>query len=288
MRFKRAYGRSGRSRQRGAVYLYSLTILFAALVVLGLSFSSTTLQSAVARSEAERADYVDKVVGDVQRWYERSASTVEATADPFSPARLLDEAVPDRRYNVKVGISDRLGLPCAPSTPFNACAPYRIMVVWLPPQEHPDTSTFDIATGAFTADPAAAWKVYSGQYFQLANVARSVKDLDRVAVALQQYFQARSGLTPIASGRLNHFRASDCTHVVMGEVPCYDSYVDGAGSAIPALTGLRPSDLSTSMGTPIQLSNLADSSTSAPPYSMSLRASTPWGSSLQVNAVQPL
>lgn len=68
-------------------------------------------------------------------------------------------------------------------------------------------------------------------------------------------------------------------------MPCLDAYtaattVDWLEAGVGAVQAID------AWGGTLELSNLADASTEIPPYSMAIRARTPWGAVLHAQAVQ--
>ncbi len=110
------------------------------------------------------------------------------------------------------------------------------------------------------------------------------------AAQLERRFRAKFEADPGRTLTVNHFRALGpaCT-ASLDDMPCIDVYSDVASAAdFALLLSLDPSMLVSAWGARFTVSNLADSQTVSPPYSMAIRAALPWGGSLLVNAVQQL
>ena len=240
--------------QRGAAFLWVVAMLLGATLVLAGSFRAGVAQKVQLNLARDQNAYLDQVIKTAHDWYQRVALSMEVSGDTLTESELLQKIAPNQKYGIRAQLSSRLGLPCASDAAFGTCAPYRVIVVWLPPISATDATSIN-------------------------------ERLKVTASRIQNYARAQQNITGLASFE-NFLRSSDCSRTVSGHLPCLDTYTAITSTTIPTLLGLPDSDFLTPWGDVILISNLLDSSVSAMPYSLSIKASSPWGQTTTLQVQQ--
>ncbi|TAM17715.1 MAG: hypothetical protein EPN65_09860 [Pandoraea sp.] len=271
-------------QQRGFVAL-ALMILLAGFVAMILTvLTRTTAQAGVGAPGAPGA-YLSSAEVAVRAWYRQNAASIDSPGFAMTGPQILAAAGVMRQYGLQAAVSDELGLPCAGGV--DTCVAYRTIALWLPPGSGPDTTVFDPTTGKLTPAAHVTWAAISGQSIEQAALSQSLRALGDLQTGLQSYFLTRQQDDSTGTTDTNWFRASPCG-VASSALPCVDTWTAGDQTGIPALAGIDAHRFYDAWGQPIHVSNLLDSSSSATPYSMALKTVTPWGTTIEVEAVQPL
>ena len=275
--------------QRGAALLLVVAMLLGAALVLAGSFCASVVQKTQLNLAREQRIYLDGVIKNAHDWYQRVALTMEVAGDTPTESELLQKIAPDQKYGIRAQVSSRLGLPCASDATFGTCAPYRVIVVWLPPISSTDATSFTASTGSYVIDPvvlaAGTSRVFNTLLYQQGLMVQINERLKVTASRIQNYARAQQNLMGGASFE-NFLRSSDCSRTVSGHLPCLDTYTTITATTIPTLLGLPDSDFLTPWGDVMLISNLLDSSVSSMPYSLSLKASSPWGQTTTLQVQQ--
>jgi Tfp pilus assembly protein PilE len=263
-------------RARGFVLTSLVAFIVLICTVLLLGASTQQAQQLLNREAAERTAYLQESAQALRVWYRANQATVDAGDTPLDVNAVLAAAGVSLRYRLRAASSRRL---------VQGELGFHMLVLWLPPLI-PDSSVFDPATGAFTPAPGVAFVRVSGAEVQALALRDTRRILAEAAAMLEAYFAARAR----AEGedvRVNYFRPDSACTPPPGAMPCLDSYV-AANLVDWAAAGVDGVALRDAWGGLLEVSNLTDSATLAPPYSMAIRASAPWGTILQAQAVQRL
>ena len=305
-----------RSAQRGFAFIVFSVIL----VTLGLGF--VILQSIeLARHQANtyqqtQLTRVNAAASRVRAWYLENARWIDAQpADPSHPtltgANVLEQAQVPGHWNLTAYLSD-------PIT--HGSLQYRTISI-LAPRDSAPAESFDAATGTLTVCPAGttcvrASATVDGYPIESEYYARSLKQLNDLALAAQAYFNGHFLANPDRDVSVNWFRAPSaaagtCTHDDQ-EMACLDGWADIASNsdaqATLALLGLPAAGTATGQmtnawGGTIYLANGNDAGfgalglpfpNSAPgtvpgsPYQLALQTLTPWGQAITLYATQTL
>jgi type II secretory pathway pseudopilin PulG len=264
------------NRQRGSAFILFVVVL--AVIGVSMILGATTLQAdTVANHVAEqRQDYLHRSTQQIERWYQSHLAIVDLNDDPPAIASILSEAGFASQFGAKVAVSQRQ---------FNGDTAYRVFVVWIP-NAMPDTSAFNNATGQFTPAPGVQYALLNGLSLQSAAMSATRNTINAAAISLENYFTARTELNG-KDVSVNQFRPDTACSGTVAGFPCIDTYTDA--SAIDwSMTGIDPVRLVDAWGNPLEVSNLLDSQTTNPPYSMSIRAKTPFGTFITMSAIQRL
>lgn len=267
--------------QQGAAGLLLVILVGAAILFLMNGPLSTELEEQLSRAELIEQQYLDDVAQRLESWYDRNAATVDSSSTyAIAPAALWSQLGIDPKVNLRLGISDRQT---------GAQVAYRRFVIWLQ-RATPDTSTFTASTGAFTPAAGVPFRVIDGEKMQVLKLDQTLNGMKRFAFLLERRFQAKYEADPLRSLSVNHFRpVSGTCSTTLDDMPCINTYLNAPVAAnFPLLVGVDPATLTTAWGAAFEVSNQEDSRTTTPPYTMAIRSTTPWGSTVLVNAVQPL
>ncbi len=272
----------GRRRgQRGSAAM--LLVLWAFVAVFYFLFApqiAASIRAFDAVAATEDA-YLDKVARRLENYYRRNAAAIDsATAYPVVPESLCAQLGVEVKPTLRLAVSDRLT---------GSQVLFHRFVVWLKRAE-PDPSTFAVSTGTFTPGPGVAYRVVDGEAIEGALLEKTLERMKGFAAQLEGRFRAKFESDPLRSLSVNYFRAlGPACGVGLDDIPCIDSYTDATTAAdFGTLLSIDPTTLTSAWGRHFTISNLQDSSTASPPYTMAIRAALPWGGSLLVNAVQPL
>jgi hypothetical protein len=185
---------------------------------------------------------------------------------------------------------------------------YRSVLVLFPndtdDQNPPDLANF-VATGNFAtcADASRAcepraYALFSSQETERDLTRETHMRLQKIAQKAQSYFKARNLQDPERNISVNYFRrpTGEC-NVLPQDLGCHDTftplaYVAGDTSytrtTMATNLGLTDEELFSAWGGPIESSNLQDSSTTEPPFSLVIRAKRPDGTYITVHAIQQI
>ena len=196
---------------------------------------------------------------------------------------------------------------------------FRRLVLYYPSETDesnpPDLARFQ-STGVFAScvNPALACAprlsvLYDSLEIHQQARLETERRLKRVALKAQAFFKARMLQDPEKNISVNYFRApfggclyaSDLSHPTarsLSELECLDSFtplatLSGVGgwearTNLAQVLGLAPEELVSGWGSPIEASNLLDSETAEPPFTMVFRAQPPMGPPMVVRAVQQI
>jgi hypothetical protein len=275
--------------QSGAAFLLLVTMLLGAMLVLAGSFRAHVVHQARVTFEQDQRRYLDDVLENAHHWYQRDSLSMEVTGQTLTEAELLQQIAPDRRFGVRALVSNRLNTSCPSDAVFGNCVPYRVLVIWLPPISSIDQTTFNQANGAFVPDQsvlaAGTTRIFDTKLYQQGLTVQISELLKSTAGRLQNFARAQQSVIGTSSFE-NYFRSKDCSRAVAGFFPCIDTYQPITNTSIPGMLGMTESDFKTPWGDVVQISNLLDSNNATVPYSLSIRASSPWGQTITYQVQQ--
>lgn len=269
-----------RSRNGGSAVLVIVLGLFIALFFL-VAPLATMRWAEKFNTQRNESAYLDDVAAKLAAWYARNAATIDsAPTYNVVAATLWANLGIDPLPTLRVTVSDRLTGPTVR---------YRRFAIWLR-RSATDSSAIDSATGVFTPGANVLYREISGEPIQAALLDDTLTRMKVFAGQLEKRFRAKFESDPFRSLSVNHFRpASGSCTAGLDDLPCIDAHTDVQTAAnFTTLLALDSSRLVSAWGQRFTVSNLADSQTAAPPFSMAIRSSLPWGGSVLVNAVQPL
>jgi Tfp pilus assembly protein PilX len=267
-----------RYQQRGFMLPFVVLAVAGVVLLFVSSMQSSATYSQLASENTDREAVVSAASASLSSWYNAESDTIELASSAEAEAQLLTR-VSDRRFGLRMAMSQQLGLPCSVGATLVSCVPYRRFAVWLP-------AVSDASTASFAAGNSIVSRVVDTRALQMDKAQKAVDRMQAVAGSIQRFAQARSAALPYGSGRTNFLRAQRCVAVEIAELPCVDTYTDLVSSGVAGLVGLSASDVVSEFGGTVMFSNLQDSNSTLPPYSASIQVSTPWGTSLKVAVVQ--
>lgn len=265
-------------RQRGAALL-ALTLLVALLAgVMVVDWTLAQSRQRLASLELDQSEYLAALESAITHWYALNAPSIDAVPQAPEWRRAMRETGSIERWNVQVAFSQRLA---------RDGVSYRNIALWLP-KDAADSTRFDAATGTLTVAAGTASRTISGFSIQSQAVAETRARLQTIAQRLEAHATTQYLLDPSRNQLVNRFRAIDCANPHVTELPCVDTYQRIESTGVAASVGLEPQLMTDAWGQSIEVSNGMDSQTTEPPYSMALRATTPWGAVIRVIPVQAL
>lgn len=175
---------------------------------------------------------------------------------------------------------------------------YVSLAVWMPGlHDQGSLPLFDTDTGEFKicpnndCPPDRIFRVVNSLEAQRAAVEMTRKRLGEIAAKAETYAKAVLLRDPEHNLAVNPFRPRLCTLPEYGKPECLDEYValtDPSANSVTTAFGLAPGEIMDGWGNSIEVSNLEGSEILVPPFSMTFRATTPWGQTFVTTAVQPI
>jgi hypothetical protein len=271
----------GPARQRG--YAALLLVLLASIAVFAFTVAPQfhAAWEANLAVDAKEGEYLDTIAERLEQYYRQNAATLDR-----DPVPVLDQTT----LLAAIGVQGKPTLHIVASNRLvGSTVNYRRIAVWLH-NATPDTSTMNVTTGAFTPGANVKFRVVDGQRIQGQLYEDTLNGMKSFAGLLERRFRAKFESDPFRTLSINHFRpvSGTCT-ATADDMPCIATFTNVATAANWAqLLSQDPATLTTAWGDPFSVSNQLDSQTTAPPFSMAIRAPLPWGGTVLVNAIQPL
>ena len=274
-----ARGRHEVKRTRGFAAILMVCVLAGCVLLLVAMEGASTARAAQRRSERDRSDYVATAQAKVSEWYFTHAAAID---DPGRRSPIENEVMQGARlvprWGVRVAVSELLG---------DDALRYRRIALWLPTRER-SGAAFAL-DGTFDATLGSPFAVVDGRAIETALRDRTLGTLQRLARALEGRFRARALADSDHRVDVNHFRPRDPACAAdADELPCLDVFTDAAGAGLARIAGVGDNELRSAWGGPVELSNGSDGSADGPPFRLRLRSRTPWGSYVEVVALQSL
>jgi hypothetical protein len=274
-------GQSRRGRESGSA---AMVLVFALFMVIFFTYVVPTIteiyKSNLQLAQTEDA-YLDDIASRLQRYYRANAGTIDGPAGfTLTAAALWAQLGVEPKSSLKLAVSNALTGPNVQ---------YHRFAIWLQ-RTSTDTTSMDAATGILTPGPNVAFRTVDGQAIETDLYEQTLTRMKGFAGTLEKRFRAKFESDPLKSLSVNHFRpASGTCTTSLDDMPCIDAYTDVLTAAdFNTILSVDPNGLVTAWGQRFTVSNLADSQTTSPPYTMAVRGTLPWGGSVLVNAVQPL
>lgn len=260
-----------------------MLVLWAFVAVFYFAFAPQITATARAFDllAASEDAYLDTVARHLEQHYRLNAAAIDAGPVYSLPAgQLWSQLGIEPRPMLRLGISDRVN---------GSEVRFRRFAVWLKRGE-PDPTIFDVATGSLAPGQGVIYRIVDGEAIQGALLEETLVRMKRFGQQLERRFRAKFEGDPLRSLSVNHFRpVGPACSAGMDDIPCIDTHTNAALAAdFAALISVDAAVLVNAWGEPLTVSNREDSRWTAPPYSMAIRSTLPWGGSVLVNAIQPL
>lgn len=252
-------------------------MMFFMVALLGVMVSWISLMSLGAQEKIRRNDVqgaetdlrLDAAARATENFYRAGIDVIDAGAftNAQAEALLINSGIP-AEWHIRI-------IAGAPQV--SDVLRYRNFYLWRPPDDHVDATGYDPATDTFTPDPDANWRVVYGLPIQQQALDETLRRMTRIARKLNTMFEALVELDPTHNPTVNHYQ----TRLING------GYLSLAAMRADRELGLSTEEQLDAWGGNILASNTVDANTAAPPYTMKLRAVTPWGSIINQTVVQP-
>jgi hypothetical protein len=311
--------RRSRHHQRGAVFI----ILTVVLCAVGMGFVLLQgIEMARQRANAWQQLQLERVTAAadaLRQYYIQNAACIDAAPVPAlcqvpTDASILSVAGIPAEWNLVAHVSNLI----ASAGPIQ----YHELVVIAPLDDGSQIENFDVTHGTLTLCPDTSSKCVpranvkiDGYTIEAELYARSLKQLNDLALSAQAYFNAKYLSNPDHDISKNWFRTPYCdpnsTLCTPGvtDMPVLDIFTpsnDSVGAAAFALLMAPDEDPTTAAdcmvngpcpsvtnawGGPVFLSNGASvlgASYTSPPYRLAIQSNTPWNTPIEIFAVQSL
>lgn len=265
---------------------FAALLMVSILATLFLSlYSVLTLAAKRGQQETQaqqRLTYLRQAAAALRDYYARNTAAMDGSSLPqMTPEQMLQGA----------GVQARWGLRLAYSSKQNALGgaiQYRDLYLWIPAR-NPDPTTLDAGANQFNPGPGVQWAKVNGLEIQQAVYNQAENTLTRLAQNLERMFRARIEADPLHDVAVNYWQAKGCSSSAGGEIPCTNnSYVPAKDLGLAQVIGADAGMMTDPWGGNVLVSNTLDANQLKPPYSLALRIVTPWGSNIDMTAVEPL
>lgn len=282
------------SRQQGfgLLILVVLTAMVTLMFITG--YSGLLTQQAANTLKATQERYLLETAKSLEAVWEQHAPTLDAPGSTSTAADILR----------LTGISPRHGSQLVLSNVLVSAVDnlsYRNAVLYIPTDSdssNPPNLAHFAATGEFISCTNSAatcdervFRVFSSLEIQRQKSEETYFRLQKVAAKAQSYFKARMMADPEHAIDINYFRmpSGSCSATPGMDLGCsMDRYQELRNEYAKYVFGISDEELYTAWNTPIEVSNVQDSNTTAVPFSMAFRARRPLGDYVVVRAVQQL
>lgn len=288
------------SQQQGFGLLVFVIVIAIVAFSLVLGYSSIMVRQQHNSLAASQKAYLAESVALVAKAWRFSAYAIDHTGANATTAQdVLTLSGARMRYGVRAVLS-------RPLIDMTSNTSYRNFVMYLPTPDD-EASPFDEASFVSTGEVAACTgagcderllATFSSLHVERELAAETSARLDRIAAKAQAYFRARMSQDPERNISVNYFRRPSGSCVVgpldLGCLDAYESLTEAAAGGGVAATrvaqilGLGSQELLNGWGLPMEASNLLESSTAEPPFTMAFRTRTPTGAVLKILAIQAL
>lgn len=285
----KAVSRPNLANQQGFGLLVFVLILAAIAFFFVVAYAGILTRHVANELPRKKEEAVLQALEQVRGYWMANSATLDAPGSTVTAAGVIGATGVNLKYGSQLEVSNLLT---------KNGATYRKVLIYS--QLTDDAQPLDLAkfvsTGEITPCPSATdcgwvWAVFDSfseihQAYAIETQAR----LRRVAFKAQAYFKARNMQDPERNISVNYFRKPSGNCVVLPQdLGCADTYTPLAN--MPQMTrnlGLSAEELYSPWGTPIEASNLEDSETTNPPFTMAFRVKKPDGSYYTIKAVQQI
>jgi len=289
-------------RQQGFGLLVFVLIATTIALSLVLGYSGLLTRQEAQQRTAKLQAYLSDARSQILSFYGRNLAQIDSVS--LGNNTSVNDLLAGGNVNVRYGLQAALSKPLASDSGLY----YRRVVLYMPSETDGDnppniaafvnSGDFQSCTDMSKLCGTRTYVVFDSLTLEKAALAETKHRLEEVAYKAQAYFKARMLLDPEHNVSVDYFRPAygGCSPG-LNDLQCLDTYtplaVLSAGSwatqtNLPATIGLTNDELISAWGDPIQASNLADSQTGSPPFTMMFRAPSPFGGFYSVTAVQQI
>lgn len=293
----------------GLLVFVAMVSLISFSIVLGYSGQLAKYES--NRRPVKQKAYLNQVRDQLQAFYLANATLLDepSAGNNYTVEALVQAAGIHRRWDVRFAMSRVLD--------GDTGLKHRRVVAFFPTDTDvdnpPDLESFE-ATGHFVSCvnagmPCAKRELvdFDSLWFHKDARIETQRRLERAALKAQAYFRARMLQDPEKNISVNWFRppfadaSGTCpsTPAYLQDLPCLNTYTPlayfdtgsatwKASNSVAQQLGLADDELVSAWGDPLELTNLQDSETTDPPFTMVFRFRNPFGGYITVRAVQQI
>lgn len=255
------------------------------IALVYLSFTAEVTESALNRNESQKLEWLNEANTALTLWYERNKMTIDSNPDPILEADAISGSGIALKYGAQFQSTARIT---------NGAVFYHIIALWIPEDGVTGTG-FDIngvfqhGTNAGGGDATLQhYTLVNGGFIELRALRATVKQQLHLARQFEFWFKARALDNPTHDTEENFFRVGTCAGGTPANyLPCVDTYtaLDNLSTDdVRAKIGFNIDDSRDDWGNPMEFTNL-EGLPAAPPYSIGLRSTPPWGTPIYAYAV---
>lgn len=272
-------------KQRGFAVTAFLTMTLVIVFALYAGISYDISRSSGLMEDEERTEYMTEVTKALNNYYNTNAWVIDSNANAIDPVVIAQRAGIQLKYGAQLVSSQRL---------VKNDIGYHIFAFWIP-QEGLTGTAFDATTGEFTEGTYAAgssqrlrYTIVNGATIESELIQSTLGLMETSGTAMEAWFAGRqfqASSLEGSSGPINWFRSPSCTSDSRF-ITCTSNYEDAtivlSGYGILDSTSLR-----SAWGRNLLITNDPAIVLNVRPFTMSLRAETPWGRTIDVLIIQP-
>lgn len=272
-------------KQRGfavtAFLVMTLVVIFA--LYAGMSYDIS--RSSGLKEDEEKTEYMAEATRALNNYYKTNAWAIDSDDAVIDPVVIAQKAGIQLKFGAQLLSSERIE---------KNNIGYHIFVFWMP-QEGLTGTSFDTTTGVFTEGTYAAgssrrlrYTIVNGSTIEAELINSTIGMMETSGTAMEAWFAGRqfqASSLEGGSGPINWFRSPSCT-ADSRFISCTSNYEDStivlSGYGILDSTSLR-----SAWGRNLLITNDPAIVPNVRPFTMSLRAETPWGRKIDVLIIQP-
>lgn len=261
--------------QQGFVVALTLGVLAVLIGFMYLAISTDVSQQAKTRQEELQNDWLNEARTALNLWYERNKNTIDADPNAITQATAFAGAGIVSAHGVQFQSTARLS---------DGAVQFHRIAIWLPQLGVTGTG-FDangvFQQGAKGGNPAQIrYALIDGRLIELETLRATQDTMDKLGQRFESWFKLQSQQEPNQGVTVNYFRADSCAATPpVNRLGCIDSYTQFTHNSLDDVRsklGINADDVRDDWGGIIEFTN-SQGLPAPPPFSIGLRASTPWG-----------
>lgn len=261
--------------QSGFVVALTLAVLAFLIGFMYLAISTDVSQQAKTRQEELQNDWLNESRAALTLWYERNKNTIDADANAITQAAAFAGAGIVTAHGVQFQSTARLT---------DGAVQFHRIAIWLPRSGVTGTG-FD-TNGVFQQGtrggiPAQiSYALVDGRIIELDTLRATQQTMSLLVRRFESWFKMQAQQEPNQGTTVNYFRADSCAATPpINRLGCIDTYTRFDHNSLDdarAKLGINLADVRDDWGGIIEFTNQQGLPT-PPPFSIGLRANTPWG-----------